>query len=275
MSERKLVILGGDKRLDYVYDKFSENNKSCVRINSYTENLSDVISGAVYIVLPVPCCDSKSNIFSVNKDFKLSCDALVEMLSDKNIVFGCNFSKELIYQLGRKNIIYYDLNRNEEFLIYNAFLTAQSALRLMLENTEALLTDKRVLITGFGRVSRALAHTLKGVTPDITVCARKKEQLNEAYCLSYKTTTYDKLSDTISNYDIIFNTVPDRIFDKEKISLFKGDAVYVELASSPYGADRNDFEISNKQYILAGGLPGKYTPYSAGKKIAEIIEKLI
>lgn len=275
MAENNVLVLGGDKRLDFVYETLQRKKRNCYRVNLDRDNLPDVINGSVYVVLPVPSCDSKGNIFSANKDFSLSCEHFTELLSIKNIVFGCNINKELRYHLERKNIIYYDLNNNEEFLMYNAFLTAQSALRLLLENTQELLTDKNVLITGFGRVSKALALTLKGIMPDITVCARKKEQLSEAYCLGFKTVTYENLSSELKNKDFIFNTVPEKVFHKEQISSILDDAKYFELASSPFGADKKDFDELNKTYIFAGGLPGKFTPYSAGMKIAEIIEKMI
>ncbi len=275
MTEKVILILGGDKRLDTVYDILSENNKSCIRITENQDNLSDVINQSSYILLPVPTCDNNGNIFSKNNSLNLNCQSIADMINKKHIVFGCNFSKNLKYLLDKKNVIYYDLNCNEDFLVYNAYLTAQAALRLLLENTDEYIIHKKILITGFGRVGRALAQTLKSLTPDITVCARNKAQLNEAECSGLKITDYSKLTEHIKDKDYILNTVPDRVFTAEQISLLSESAVYFELASNPFGADRNDFERLNKRYIYAGGLPGKYLPFSAGKKIAEIIERFI
>ena len=198
-----------------------------------------------------------------------------DTLTEKHILFGGGFTKEMVNLMEQKNIVYYDFNNNEDFLIYNAFLTTQGALKLLLDNTEKDITRRNVLITGFGRIGKSLSLTLNNLNMNVTVCARKDTQLNMAKYLGFDSIKYDTLKEKIADTDLIFNTVPVQVFDTVCIERIKPDAVYFELASSPFGADKKQLVACGIKYVDGGSLPGRYTPYSAAEKIARITENLI
>lgn len=65
------------------------------------------------------------------------------------------------------------------------------------------------------------------------------------------------------------------IFDSEAAGNINSECKIIELASAPYGVD---FEAARKNgidVIRASGLPGKYTPKTAGEIIGKRIEELL
>lgn len=275
MNNESVIIIGGDKRQEYIYSVLSEDGYDCEIINKSTDNIEDCLAKKRYVILPVPASKDGKNIYCSNKDFIIEYSELGKILTDKHIVFGVGLPKELIYQMNRNNTVYYDLNNNEDLLVYNAFLTAQGALKLLLDNTEKDINSRKVIVTGFGRIGKALAILLKGLNMKITVCVRKDSQQNLAGYLGLRGIKYDTLKDEISDADFIFNTVPEQVFNTECISRIKKNAVYFELASAPFGADKSQLTAYKVKRVDAGSLPGRYTPYSAGEKIARILENLI
>ena len=72
-------------------------------------------------------------------------------------------------------------------------------------------------------------------------------------------------------YDVIFNTVPARLFDKEIIDELPPDVLLIDLASVPGGVDFAAAKDRGIKAIWALSLPGKYAPESAGKIIGETL----
>ena len=77
-----------------------------------------------------------------------------------------------------------------------------------------------------------------------------------------------------SGYDVVFNTVPSRIFSAPVL----GDGgraeggektLYVDLASSPGGFDPAAARQAGIRLLWALSLPGKYAPDSAGRVLGE------
>ena len=275
MKNEALIILGGDKRQEHLLTVLQKDGYNCEILKKSAEKIKDVISDKRYIVLPVPVSKDRRHLYCSNKDFVLSFEELVDRLTEKQILFGGGFTKEMTEIMERKNIVYYDFNNNEDFLVYNAFLTAQGALKLLLDNTEKDITNRNVLITGFGRIGKSLALMLNNLNMHVTVCVRKDTQLNMASYLGFDSIRYDELREKIADADFIFNTVPERVFDTVCMEKAKSDTLYFELASSPFGADKNQLEANGIRHIDGGSLPGRYTPYSAAEKIARTIENLI
>ena len=154
-------------------------------------------------------------------------------------------------------------------------LTAQGAVRLLLENTREYLVSKRVLVAGFGRIGRALAKMLSSLGLDVYVAARRSQTLAEASALGYKALDTAEIESTVYIFDFVFNTVPERIFSSECVSLMKSGAVYFELASSPYGAERGDFEKSKARFVSGSALPGRFCPRSCAEAVFGRISKYI
>lgn len=275
MAENRILITGGDDRQCHLCDLLLNDGYACLYENNDVSRVYSKLAGCRYIVLPVPVSRNGKHIYSKNEKFRLEINRLLTSLSKEQIVFGGGFPREATEILNKRNIVFADINANEDFLIYNAYLTAQGAVNLLLSSTKKLISHKKILITGFGRISKALAPLLKSFGAEVTVCARNSCQLTEAESIGYETVKLNDVGRIIHTYDFIFNTVPDNIFTFSDIASMDSAAVYFELASKPYGAPVSVFEELDRKHIDGGNLPGRYLSESAGERIAEFIRKMV
>ena len=273
MKDNSVLIIGGDSRLRTVYNVLKSKGIDCEYENSDGKAALKKASDYRYLALPVPAVAGDGSIFSDNRAFKLSTDSLGSALSQNHIVFGGAFGKELSAILDERNAVYIDFCKNEDFLSFNAFLTSQGTLCLLTSLTSRLLTGEKALITGFGRVSKALALTLKGISMKVCICARSESQLSLARAMGFDAIPLCELKKKIGEYPYIFNTVPENIFSDDVLAAFDPRTLYIELASAPYGIKKELFD--SERFIPAPALPGRYVSQSAGEKIAELILKHI
>ncbi len=269
-----IIIIGGDKRQSYLKEIFLQRGYICDHINS-ADNVDalNMIDKYNCIILPSPLSKDKEHIYSDNSSFSVKIKDVAYKLKDNQILLAGSVDRTLSAYFKENGIKFFDYFSQEDFVIYNAYLTAQGALKLLLNNTDEFIRSKKILVTGYGRVAKAVSETLNNSGTDTYVTARSKAQLEEASCRGLKTIEMHNLSSCIHLFDFIFNTVPSNIFTKDDISHFHGK--YFELASAPFGVKKEYFSGQSGIFIDGGALPGKYLPYSSAKKIAETISEYI
>ncbi len=265
------LIIGGDKRQQYLKRKFEADFYDVIHIR-YSGDLEtlDDIESYTHIILPIPI--SKDNLTVYNSDsLKLTIRELKEKLGSCHRVYGGGFTDNFLINLEDKHITYFDFMKDKNFKLANAYLTAQGAMRLLLENTDDVVSGKKSLIIGFGDVAKTLAEKLKAFGIDVYIAARNKKQLSVARLNGYKTMGIEKISDLIYMFDFVFGTVPANILTADDVKSSGVDCVYFELSSAPYTAEKDDFERFGKRYILASALPGKYLPEASADIIYDFI----
>lgn len=174
--------------------------------------------------------------------------------------------------IGGNNI--FDYTKNEAFAIENAYLTAEGAIALATDESERSLINSSVLITGYGRIGRALHRYLDGFTNDITICARSNEARTLAASKGAKTIDFEGLKGK-KDYDFIFNTVPHPVFNEQELSGINEHCLLLELASFPGGVDRHLAKHKGVKLIIARSLPAKYSPKSAGEAVAHTVDTMM
>lgn len=163
---------------------------------------------------------------------------------------------------------------DEEFLLENAYLTAEGAVATAINESDASIIHSNVLIIGYGRIGKALHHYLSSFTKNITVCARNENQRALARCDGANGVNFDALT-IKNNYDYVFNTVPFPIIADKQLSALKPDCLIIELASLPGGVDKHMAKLKNIRLIEARGLPAKCSPKTAGILLAKAVHKVI
>ena len=215
------------------------------------------------VILPLPVSKDGFTVFS-DKNLNLKLSDLYDKIQPFQRLYGA----------GMKDIpdcIAYDFMKNSTFKFINACFTAQGTLRLMFENTDSYIIGKKALIIGFGDVATTLALMLSKLGFKVITAMRKADKRLEAETFGYKPIGIDEIINVMDDCDYIFGTVPARILTENHISKMKDDSIYIELASSPFTADKSIFEIYSKNYIFGGGLPGKYLPKATAELMADYI----
>ena len=168
----------------------------------------------------------------------------------------------------------YDYTKNECFAIENAYLTAEAALSVAIQNSSGTLINSPVLICGYGRIGKAMHRYLQAFTSDITVCIRSVNAKALAHSLTADVISFDELKQC-DRYRYIFNTVPHPVFNEKELASVSKNALLIDLASFPGGVDKHFAQHYGINHILASGLPGKYSPEAAGTIVANTVKSII
>ena len=278
---RNIVIVGGDKRQKYLKEYLVESGFD---VSSYglfdwdddTDKLKGMIGEDSVVILPLPATRNDKTIFMPFSKKEISIDRLFSFLGSKNLVFGGIIKGELLSRLREGDIPYYDYY-DQTFIEKNAVLTSFGALKILLEHIDFALPMGKYAVTGYGKVAKETVSLLKSLSCDVTVFARNPSQREDAIIKGCKAETLTSLSRLTGEFDIVINTVPAHIIHEETIANMKKECKIIELASAPFGLD---FDLARKHsvdVVKAIGLPGKYTPKSAGeiigKKICNTMQK--
>ena len=253
-SKRLSILENNLKKAGYLVNLFPTTNE-------LNRNVSDDI-----IILPVPTIAS-DGFLNIGGEKRLSANEVLSLCSPESLIISCGYKSE------KHNII--DLNAREDFALLNAVPTAEGAICYALENTERSLFESKVLITGFGRVAKLTAETLSSLGADVTVCARKSGDIALAEIKGFKGRYISDFKDYAKNYDILINTVPSLVINREILENLRKECLIIDVASSPFGTDFTTALGLGLNAVQCSSLPGKVAPKTAGKIIADGILNII
>lgn len=260
----KIAVIGGDRRMSTVKRLFCESGYDCTAAALENENADvfEITRDSAVTVLPLPCQKGgKLNAPASNEDIYVG--DIFAAGSDNTLFVGGMLPPGLPLAA--------DYSKREDFLIKNAVLTAEGAIEIALRERENSLFGSSVAIFGYGRIGTQLASLLKAFGATVTVVARRSESRTLAEISNLHAVGFNETRAVLENADIVFNTVPCRIFSKEALACLRKDALFIELASAPYGISEADKESCDAKIITASGLPGRTAPESAGKIIFETV----
>lgn len=276
-------IIGGDKRQismaeSISSDGYNVNVAGFEKINFYNRirqiTLRETILNSKYIILPLPVIKGNTllNAPYSNKEIILD-DDFAKLLIDK-MVF-CGIKSKLINKGDIwKTINLYDYSMREDFAIRNAIPTAEGAIEIAMREYSGTINGAKCLVAGFGRIGKALSKMLTGIGADLIVSARSQKDLAYIETLGYKYIKTANISDT-RGYDIIFNTIPEMVFDAHTLALCAQNSLVIDLASAPGGVDLEAATRLGIKSIQALSLPGKVAPKKAGEIIKKTIYNII
>ncbi len=272
---RNIVIIGGDKRQKYLKAYFEAQGCEVYSYGLFdwdddTERLKSAIKSDSAIVLPLPATRNDKTINMPFSKKETSIERLISFLGKDNLVYGGIIKGELLSRLRETEIPFVDYY-DTEFIEKNAVLTAFGALKILLEHIDFALPLGRFAVTGYGRVARETAAMLIALSCRVTVFARNPSQREDASIKGCDTLPLSQLSETADRFDIIINTVPTKVIGADTLSKMRKDSKIIELASAPYGVDFDEARKFGIDVIKAFGLPGKYTPKTAGEIIGKRI----
>lgn len=288
-------IIGGDKRILYLAQDLKEekNNIKLYGFDKLFDNeeifedddfkmaksLNEIDKNDI-IISAFPMSFDGENIYApfAKEDKIIKLDELEKILKDENhILFAGKIPDKIKKQNENKKeqtenqTGIYDFYDDEKITILSTISTAEGAIAKAIEETEISLDDANVLVLGFGRVGKMLTNKLHAMNANVYVEARKERDLAWIKALGYNSIPLTKLNENLCKMDIIFNTVPAMILDKEKLILLNRKILIIDLASKPGGVD---FETCKKMKFnasLYSGIPGKVAPRTVATYLKDYI----
>lgn len=170
------------------------------------------------------------------------------------------------------NVDAHDYYSREELMVGNAFLTAEGAVGLAIQEFDGALNGSRCLVTGFGRIGKALCLALRGLGARVDCCARKAQDLTAIRAIGCKPLPYKSISRA---YDVIFNTVPAKVLTGPALSRQNEETLIIELASLPGGVDMEAARRLHLQVVNGQSIPGRVSPKTSGELIKEAIYNMM
>lgn len=274
-TKEKILIAGGDMRQIYCALRLAE--KYDVFITGFDEKYTSDYDGLKsvtpessrefdYAVLPVPALGEGKYISSPCCGMKLSAYDVRAALKPDGIVFAGGVNDRLTEIFSDFTVI--DYMKREDLCLLNAIPSAEGAVEIALSELPVTLCGLKVLITGCGRIGTALINILKGFGADITVAVRNARGAAKASLMGVKSCCTNNMK---TDFGLVFNTVPSMIFDRELLSSFNSETLFIDLASKPGGIDFENASKLGIRVIWALGLPGKTAPVTSGEIIADTV----
>lgn len=280
---KKVSIIGGDLRLvklsEMLVDEGAEvftyglemaDNVETKKCKSLQEavNLSDIVIG------PIPLTSNGETINSPFSKEKVNVKDLMKLLANKIFIAGS--IKSDMYDLAKENNVQIiDILKREELSVLNAVSTAEGAIKVAIEETPKNLHGSNILVLGFGRIGKILAHMLSGLGAKVACEARKNADLAWIKAYGYEPIPLPELNQNLEKYDIIINTIPYMVLDKDTLENVKKDALVIDLASNPGGVDRVAIKEKQIKFVWALSLPGKISPVTSAEFIKETLYNVV
>lgn len=279
----KITIIGGDLRIIklsemlvnegaqvYTYGLENADNIETKKCKS----LEDAINYADIILGPIPFSSNGDVVNSPFSKEKIKVQDLINLSKGKILIAGS--IKQDIYELAESvGVKVVDIMKREELSVLNAISTAEGAIKIAIEETPKNIHGSNVLVMGFGRIGKVLSHMLNGLGAKVSCEARKNSDLAWIKAYGYDAIPIAELNDNLYKFDIIINTIPYILLDRDALEHVKEDALIIDLASNPGGVDRNAVKEKQIKFVWALSLPGKISPVTSAEFIKETLFNVV
>lgn len=276
-------IIGGDARQIYLAQLlngdghdvtlYGINPELCPEINTSKEFPKLCKSDCV--VLPLPAFIDDELINAPLFDIPIPISVLKESLCQGQLVVAGLLPASFFEWSEKKGIHTTDYFVRDEMAVLNAIPAAEGAIALAMEETPITLHGANVLVIGFGRFGKVLAHRLQALGCRVTVSARKYSDFTWMEAYGYARANTNTLGSNLSQFDIIFNTVSATVLTRERLEQLKGDCLVIDVASKPGGVDFTAAKELGTNVIWALSLPGKCSPLTSGRILRDIIYHIL
>ena len=276
-------IVGGDKRQLFLAKSISDSSYDVIlggfdKLQSSGALVLADVRTAIFesdaVIFPLPSVRADTSINTPFSDITVILNEEEQSELMRKPIFVSIKEKFLKAYPSLRDARVFDYSSKDEFAILNALPTAEGAVECAMSNFEGTIANSKCLIVGFGRIGKILAKIMSSLNANVTVSARKAEDFAYISALGYKSVNTEKLR-SVRGYDIVFNTVPKMIFDKELLMNTDRNTLIIDLASLPGGVDFEAAHKFNLDVVRALSLPGKCAPKTAGEIIKTTVFNII
>ena len=259
--DQMIAFLGGDARMRLLAQMMAaEGYDVCSWELTGAPNeraLCDALKADI-IVLPLPA--EKNGYLSGTE---LTMESLLRSLRREHRIFAGNVGNDASTLAQSLGLTITDYFASEELSVRNAIPTAEGAIEAAMKHTSVTLHG-----------TPCLAHDLSALTLTFAPSARKRSDLAWIDAFGYAPLHTNRLSGTLGEFRVVFNTVPHQVLDEALLAELPPDCLLIELASAS-GFDMDAVETLRLLYLKAGGLPGRVAPETAARAIKKTLCRLI
>lgn len=294
MTEKmKLAVLGGDGRqivmartlAEYGYPVKLWGLGQCrgeIGGARFCDTWEDAVGDSDAVILPLPASADGVRIHCPlhESDVFLRVTTLLDAIGGKRL-YGGRLTEPIRNIAEQKQVTWTDYYESEILQLKNALPTAEGAIAIAMQELPVTIDGVSAAVIGYGRIGALLADKLHALGAHVTVYARRLEQLTVAALHHHKTQKLfledgsSALFALPSDCRVVFNTVPHRLMTREVLRKLPPKCVLIDLASAPGGIDHAAAAELGIRSVWGTALPGKCTPESAGRFIADTLRELL
>lgn len=285
LAGRKVTIVGGDGRNDYLGARLAEAGAEVWLVRrrpprtaalNHSPSLDEALAGAELLVCPMPPFGPGGRIWCEDpQDEYVLDEGAFARMTRPALVFAGSFPPALSAEARRAGCEPISLGELDELAILNSIPTAEGAVLLALQQTTVTLHGAPTLVIGYGRTGQTLAATLRALSAEVTVVARRPEARARALASGCASVGFERLREAADGACFVFNTVPALVLVQDVLSRLHPRAVIVDLASGQGGTDFAAAESLGLRAVLAPALPGRVAPETAGGYLADVIIRTV
>lgn len=135
------------------------------------------IEEADCVILPLPVMAENGILNSRLSDRKVPLQMIFQNLRPGQMVCAGKVPPEVWDMAKQAQVRFWDYFAREELEIANAVPTVEGTIQIAMEELPTTIFDARVLVLGFGRLGKLMAHRLKGLGANVTVASRSYEAM--------------------------------------------------------------------------------------------------
>lgn len=278
MNSKKFAVVGGDSRSISLVNLLKKTGYS---VNSFGlgtnefASLEMALNEVDVVVAPIPFTNDGKTVNSPLHKEPISINDFLKIAADKAIIIGGKFDDEIIVQARYYSNRIVDIIKRDDFAMRNAIPTAEGTIQIAMEETKHTLNASNILILGFGRIGKILAHMLLGIGAKVHIAANNNADKAFAKVYRLDAIKYLQISPILPEMDIIINTVPAMVLDLKLLEKVRTDALIIDIASKPGGVDFEKAREFGLKTIWALSLPGKVAPDTSAKIIYDTIFNIL
>ena len=161
--EQTFFVAGGDARQEAIIHQLKAAGRSVSSFgfqaaDHLTPEIAAQLGMADIILLPLPAADSDNCLNAPSMGKRLPMEMLWSLLHPQQKIFGGMLSESLLRSAAEYNLLPIDYYKREEFVLRNAYITAEGALELTMNRLKHTVKDTNCLVLGYGRIGKFLAR---------------------------------------------------------------------------------------------------------------------
>lgn len=285
MNRMKYTVIGGDLRnvklAEAIFSDgnqvnlFGFENAGFESILDEIEDLDAAIDDSQIVIGPLPCTNDNDILNTPFHKEKIYINEVFKKMK-KNQLFIAGRIIDKVNQMAKAyNVYTIDILEREEMAVLNCIPTAEGAIQIAMEELPITLNGSKTLVLGYGRLGKVLARMLSGIGAEVYVEARKYSDMAWLKAYGINSVYINELDKFLPSMDVIFNTIPSRILDSERLDKIGKDCLVMDLASKPGGVDFERAKVLGIKVIWALSLPGKVAPVTAANYMKQTIYNII
>ncbi len=283
--EKSITIIGGDLRQCYAVEYFRTLGwqTACWHLPEFpfhpdiyiTDSLTNALEHSKLILAPAPLTRDGNNLYQ-SETIQALCplDSLwAELTADHTFaaISLCDKHQQILAEKGCQVLTF---GSSDFFAAENALLTAEGLLAEVIRYTPFSLSSANIALLGYGNCGSAVGRLFQPLCRGIYLLEQDAEKQKLAKTNHIFPITEKDLAQILPQCQILINTIPASVLEPAMLCLLHHSCHIFDIASAPYGFPADTTRNCLLPCFRLPGIPGRFSPVTAGELIGRTIERM-